>query len=54
MKALAQSLIDSLKGQPFALVLLAINVAFLVAIYFATARKDALIADLIKQCMGGK
>jgi hypothetical protein len=42
---------DGLKGQPVILALVIVNLLFLLAISAATIRKDALLADLVKQCV---
>jgi hypothetical protein len=51
MKQLANNLIDALKAQPLALALVATNLAFLIGISIAVARKDALLAELVKNCV---
>lgn len=54
----ASTIIESLKGQPLALALVVVNLMFLVGgVYVlndrrdSNVRKDALIADLVKNCV---
>jgi hypothetical protein len=54
MRVLASKLIDALKAQPLVLAIVAINLCFLIAISAATMRKDALLADLVKNCVTQK
>jgi hypothetical protein len=58
---IASSLIDSLKSQPLVLALVALNVIFLVALWFvfkeiasSVERKDDRIVQLIEKCFGGR
>jgi hypothetical protein len=51
MIKLARNIAESLRGQPLVLALVTINIAFLIGISVAVARKDALLAELIKLCV---
>jgi hypothetical protein len=51
MWSIADRFFEALKSQPLALVLFAVNLAFLAAIMIAVERKDALLADLVTRCM---
>jgi hypothetical protein len=48
---LARNIAESLRSQPLLLALVTINIAFLIGISVAVARKDALLAELIKLCV---
>jgi hypothetical protein len=51
MIKLARNIAESLRSQPLVLALVTINIAFLIVISLAVARKDALLAELIKSCV---
>jgi hypothetical protein len=59
VKEIVNNAITSLRGQPLALALVVINLAFLVGLTLvfreiseSTQRKDALVIEMLKQCGG--